>query len=159
MTRLAALLAVALAGVAAAEGGELVHGADSTFAARGVAVLWAVLRGADETSTTVVLRVVSLDRAHGALAAEGVDPFSGRRVAVSPPAALETRRELRIPRGWFAEYPRTEIHLARGVEELRARRPALTIYFTGVPDTTPELTSEGALAAYFEAALARARGR
>ena len=30
----------------------------------------------------------------------------------------------------------------------RARRPALTVYYLGVPDTTPEFTSEAALDAY-----------
>ena len=160
MRRLAApLLAVLLGAAPPATAAELVHGADSTFAARGVVVLWAVLRGADEASTAVVLRVVQTERAYGAIAVDGIDPFTGRRVRVAPPAALARTYDLRVPRARFAEHPRTEIHLARAPEDLAARRPALTIYFTGVPDTTPELATEAALEAYFAGALARVRGR
>jgi hypothetical protein len=107
----------------------------------------------------VVIRVVRVDPALGGIAVDGIDPFSGRRTPVAPPAALRPTHEVRVPRGWFGEYPRTEIHLARALEDLAARRPAVTIYFTGVPDTTPELADEAALAAYFERALARVRGR
>ncbi len=161
MRRLTALVLVALVGggVAAAIASELVHGADSTFAARGVVVLWAVLRGADEPSVAVVLRVVRVDPSLGAIAVDGVDPFTGRRIPVAPPSVLEGAYDLRVPRARFADYPRTEIHLARRPEDLAARRPALTIYFTGVPDTTPELATDAALEAYFAGALARARGR
>ena len=153
------LLVTLACGVAPAAGSELVHGADSTFAARGIVVLWAVLRGADESSTVVVLRVVRLDASHGALAVDGIDPFTGRRVLLAPPTALAPAHTLMIPRASFAEYPRTEIHLARAPGDLTARRPALTIYFTGVPDTTPELATDAALEAYLAGALARARGR
>lgn len=156
---------VATAALAGALGGpasraaELVHGADSAFAGHGVVVLWGVLRGADEATMAVVLRVVRVDPALGALAVDGIDPFTGRGAAAAPPAALQAMREVRIPRAWFGEYPRTEIHLARSPEDLAARRPLVTIYFTGVPDTTPEFATEAALAAYLERALARARGR
>ena len=160
MRRLAApLLAVLLGAAPPATAAELVHGADSTFAAREVVVLWAVLRGADEASTAVVLRVVQTGRAYGAIAVDGIDPFTGRRVPVAPPVALAATYDLRVLRARFAEHPRTEIHLARAPEDLAARRPELTIYFTGVPDTTPELATEAALEAYFVGALARARGR
>jgi hypothetical protein len=160
MRRLAApLLAAWLSAAPSATAAELVHGADSTFAARGVVVLWAVLRGADEASTAVVLRVMQTGRAHGAIAVDGIDPFNCRRIPVALPAELGAQRDLRIPRAWFAQYPRTEIHLAPAPEDLAAGRPALTIYFTGVPDTTPELATAAALETYFETALARTRGR
>lgn len=151
---LAAALAAAAAGAA-----ELVHGGDAAYAGHGVVVLWGVLRGTDETTTVVVIRVVRVDPALGGIAVDGIDPFTGRRTPVAPPATLRPTHEVRVPRGWFGEYPRTEIHLARTPEDLAGRRPAVTIYFTGVPDTTPELADGAALAAYFERALARARGR
>lgn len=155
---LVSALAAALAG-AAAGAAELVHGGDSAYAGHGVVVLWGVLRGADEASTTVVLRVVRVDLALGGIGVDAIDPFTQRRVAIVPPVALGAVYDVRIPRTRFREYPRTEIHLARTPEDLAARRPAVTIYFTGVPDTTPELANEAALAAYFERALTRARGR
>ena len=51
------LLAAIGVGLAAAQGVEL-HGADSTFRAEGLALMWAVWRGADEASTRVVLDIV-----------------------------------------------------------------------------------------------------
>ena len=150
-------LAAALAGAAGAA--ELVHGGDSAYAGHGVVVLWGVLRGADETATVVVIRVVRVDPALGGIAVDGIDPFTGRRVPVAPPATLQPIHEVRVPRGWFGEYPRTEVHVSPTPEDLAAHRPAVTIYFTGVPDTTPELADGAALAAYFERALARVRGR
>ena len=151
-------LAAALAG-AAAGAAELVHGGDSVYAGHGVVVLWGVLRGADETTTVVVIRVVRVDPALGGIAVDGIDPFTGRRAPVAPPATLQPTHDVRVPRGWFGEYPRTELHLARAPEELAAHRPVVTIYFTGVPDTTPELADGAALAAYFDRALARVRAR
>ena len=151
-------LVAALGGVAAGAA-ELVHGADSVFAGHGVVVLWGVRRGADEATTAVVLRVVRVDPALGAIAVEGIDPFTRRRTSVTPPERLGAMHELRVPRAWFGAHPRTEIHLARDPEDLAAGRPRLTIYFTGVPDTTPELADDAALAAYFARALARARAR
>jgi hypothetical protein len=58
----------------------------------------------------------------------------------------------------FAEHPRIEFRLAATVEDLAAGRDVLTVYFTGIPDATPELTTPEALDHYFATALAR-RGR
>ena len=158
MTRLSALLVLALLGGAPHAGAaELVHGADAAFAGRGVVVLWAVLRGVDEGAATVIIRVVRTGPEPGALAVDGVDPFTRRRAVLLRPTPLDTMRDLRVPRARFADYPRTEIHLALRPDDLAAGRAALTIYFTGVPDTTPELGAETALESYFEGALARAR--
>ncbi len=162
MTRFPSALAVVAALVAAPLGlvagaGELVHGGDSTFAGHGIVVLWGVLRGADEATTAVVLRIVRVDPTLGAIAVDGIDPFSQRRATVTPPATLGATHEVRVPRAWFGVHPRTEIHLGRSPEDLAAGRRRLTIYFTGVPDTTPEVASEAALAAFFERALTRAR--
>lgn len=160
MTRLPALLVLALLGGATNAGAaELVHGADAAFAGRGVVILWAVLRGADESAATVIIRVVRTDPEPGALAVDGVDPFTRRREVLLPPTPLDATRDLRVPRARFADYPRTEIHLALRPDDLAAGRAALTIYFTGVPDTTPELGAETALETYFAGALARVRRR
>jgi hypothetical protein len=45
------------------------------------------------------------------------------------------------------------------VEILASGAASFTVYFTGVPDTTPEFPSEAALAEYLESGLARATGR
>ena len=49
-----------------------------------------------------------------------------------------------------------EIRLYRTESEWKADVPALTIYYLGVPDTTPEFVSEPDLATYLADAVARA---
>jgi hypothetical protein len=142
----------------AAQGRE-VHGENSTFAGPGVVVAWGILKQPIEDESEVVIRVVVTDPAYSHLAAEGVDPFSrarrplgpGTRVGLAPPAMAE----LRVRRGAFADYPRLEIHLYR----TGTPSPALTVYYLGVPDTTPEFVSEAPLRAYLEDAVARAQPR
>ncbi len=95
------------------------------------------------------------DPAYSHLGAEAVDPFSrtrrglgpDARVGLAPPATVEIRER----RGAFADYPRLEIHLSRHAS------PALTVYYLGVPDATPEFVSEALLRAYLDDAVARAR--
>jgi len=75
------------------------------------------------------------------------------------PSLIGKGREIRILRTRFAEYPRAELRFAGGPEILASGAASFIVYFAGVPDTTPELPSEAALAAYLESALARATGR
>ena len=49
------------------------------------------------------------------------------------------------------------MHLYATESEWRARKPALTVYYLGVPDTTPEFTSQAALDAYLSGTPAQAR--
>ncbi|MBI1847733.1 MAG: hypothetical protein HYR86_12265 [Candidatus Rokubacteria bacterium] len=129
--------------------GEMVHGADSAFAGRGAVVVWAVQRTTDE----VVLRVAAVDPALGALTVDSVDPFTERRVTRLVPSPLIEPRDLRLPRAGFAEHPRTELSFARRPEDLARGGATLTIYFSGVPDTTPELSNEAMLAQFLAGAL------
>ena len=70
---------------------------------------------------------------------------------------LGEQLEVRIPRATFAEFPRREIRFYRTEADWQAKRPALTIFYLGVPDTTPEFLSEAALDAYLTDALTRIR--
>ena len=88
---------------------------------------------------------------------EGVDPFTGRRTAVVEGAPLGTRADVKSPRAGFADFPRREIHLYASEAEWRVRKPALTVYYLGVPDTTPEFTSAAALDAHLAGTQPRAR--
>jgi hypothetical protein len=148
-------LVLAFAGAAAGQTLPEIHGADAIFAGAGVSVVWSVLRGADEASTSVVITVIGRAPSVGAVAAEGVDPFTARRVPRAAPASLPAA--LRVPRAAFADHPRTELRLAARVEDLVAGQPALVVYFTGVPDATPEFTDEGARSAWVARALAGRR--
>ena len=146
------LLTLGLSGAAGAQSSRLVHGADAVFVAAEVVVVWSVLRGADESSTVVVITVAPRRAAIGVAAAEGVDPFTGARVARGGPVPLVGPHALRVPRSEFADHPRTELHLAASIDDLAARR-GMTIYFSGVPDATPEFNDESIRAAWVAAAL------
>jgi hypothetical protein len=132
-----------------------IHGEDSAFAAHGVAIVWGVLRGATEEETQVVLRIVSPGSRWSHVGVEGVDPFTRARRPVVEAQALAGAVDVRMPRASFADFPRREVLLYRTGEDARARRPALTVYYLGVPDTTPELASEAALESSLAARLTR----
>ncbi len=153
------LLALALVlwpALSAAQGQEL-HGQDSVFVGPGLAIAWAVLRGATEVETQVVVRIVPRGEAYRYVSVEAVDPFTREHRPVLDGRPLGAVVEMRAPRATFADFPRREIHLYRSAEDWRARRPALTVYYLGVPDTTPEFTTEEALSTYLAGALMRGR--
>jgi hypothetical protein len=114
---------------------------------------WAVLKAADEDRTEVVIRL-GAETAYRFLRWDGVDPFTGARQVMLSGRPLGERVEIRSLRSSFAEFTRREFHFFRSVEELQADRPALTIYFLGIPDTSPEFLAEAALRAYLDQTLA-----
>ena len=152
---LAALL-IAASGVAAAQGVE-VHGENSVFAGHGVVIAWGVLRAAVEDETRVVMRIAPPGHAYAYVGVEAVDPFTRARRPVLPAEPLGETLDVRSPRTTFGDFPRREVRLYRTAEEWRAGRPALTVYYLGVPDTAPEFASEAALLAYLAEAVAKAR--
>ena len=135
-----------------------VHGEDSVFAGHGVAIAWGVLRAAAEERTAVVLRIAPTGEAAAYVSVEAVDPFTRERRPVLSGAPLTGPVEARSPRQMFGDFPRREIHLYRTADDWRAGRPSVTIYYLGVPDTTPEFVAEAALATYLADALAKAQG-
>ena len=114
-------------------------------------IAWGVLRAAAEEETRVVIRVVAPGGVYTHLDVEAVDPFTRTRRSVVGGLRVEAAVEVRMPRASFADFPRREIRL------WRAGRPALTVYYLGVPDTTPEFASEAGLRAYLDDAVAKAR--
>ena len=144
------LLLVAAATTGAA---EPVHGSGDAFASPGVALAWAILRGAREADTLVVIRIVADARAYRALDVTGVDPFSKTEQLLQPRAGAGAPLEVRIPRTRFADLPRTEIRLYAD----DGKDPALTVFYLGVPDTTPEFADAAKLDAYLVDRVARAR--
>lgn len=151
------LVAAALAAASPAAGqGQAVHGENSVFVGHGVGIAWGVLKGPTEEETPVILRIVPAGTAFAAVRVEGVDPFTGTRRVFLEGRALGERLDVRTPRSTFADFPRREIALYRTEADWQARRPTLTIFFLGLPDTTPEFTSEAALSSYLADALARA---
>lgn len=136
---------------------ETVHGADSVFLSPGIGIAWGVLRAPTEEETVVVIRISNPMARYAYLRVEGVNPFTGRRTAIVEGVPLGERADVKSPRAGFADFPRREIHLYATEAEWRARKPTFTVYYLGVPDTTPEFTSPAALDAYLAGAQPPAR--
>ena len=146
----AALHAVAAGGVPPREA----HGSADAYAAPGVALAWAVLRGPSEAGTRVVIRVVADPLLYTALAVIGRDPFTGRAQPLLARTPVAGTIDLTVPRAHFADFPRTELTFDGAAP---AAAPALVVYFAGVPDTTPEFATADRLDAYLAARIVRAR--
>jgi hypothetical protein len=150
---LPAVLAGAVAlllGPVAAFAQERLHGADSTFRSADVTIGWGVLKGRDEDTTYVVLRVIPRTGAYQRVSVEGVDPFTQTRTRLVDGQMLAqgAPTDLRSPRAGFADAPSRELHFYADATAWQANRPVVTIFYLGVPDTTPEFTSQAALDAY-----------
>ena len=134
-----------------------VHGALDVYASEGIVLAWAVLRGKDEKTTTVTVRVEADAARYGALSVTGVDPFTKDAVALAPLAPIRGSLEIRAPRERFADHPRTEWRFSRESAPTRDAPPALLVYYQGIPDTSPEFDDAGKLDAYLAERLQRAR--
>jgi hypothetical protein len=129
-----------------------VHGAGDVYGGAGATIAWAVLRGATEPATLVVLRVSADPAVYTAVEVVGRNPFSQSERIHLPPTPIAGRVDVRIPRSSFADFPRTELRFAA--------RPGLTplvVYYLSVPDTTPEFANQAALEAYLGDRIERTR--
>jgi hypothetical protein len=133
------------------------HGSHDAYAAPGIALAWGVLRGTDEATTSVVVRIVVDPSAYPWLAVAAIDPFSKHEQTVQRPVQLAGALDLRIPRAQFADYPRTELRLFDSAAQAQANAPQLVVYYLGVPDTTPEFADAAKLDASLSERIARAR--
>jgi hypothetical protein len=131
-----------------------VHGENSSFVGDGVAMVWGVLRGAREEDAQAILRIAPAGGSYVAISVDGVDPFSQRRQELLAMQAMTNPLDIPTPRATFADLPRREIHFYT-TNDQTSGRSSLTVYFMGLPDTTPEFTSEAALRRYLEETLAK----
>jgi hypothetical protein len=132
---------------------EKVHGANSVFIAPTVKIGWAIQKGASEDTTLVVIRVVDGANQYRQVRLDGVDPFNNRRKVLISSRPLGGKIDLSVPRSSFADFPSSEIHLFRSELAAEGQPPNLTVYYLGVPDTTPEFTSALDVEAYLGKAL------
>jgi hypothetical protein len=156
--RLAVVLILLVLPTLALSQGPEIHGENSVFAGHGVAIAWGVLKDQTEEQTQVILRIVPTDTSFAAVRIEGVDPFTQSRRVIIDGRPLHDRLDVRTPRGTFADFPRREIRLYRTDADWQAHKPSVTIFYLGLPDTTPEFTSEAALFTYLDEALAKVQG-
>ena len=146
-----AYLALALllsAGNTCAHAQEVVHGADSLFVAPTVKIAWAVHKGPTEETTFVIMRIVNTAGHYRQVRLDGVDPFSKTRKVLASVRPLAASIDLSVPRSGFAEFPSCEILLYARDAAPADEAPNLTVYYLGVPDTTPEFASAREAQAY-----------
>lgn len=134
-----------------------VHGLAETYAAPGVWLGWGILHGATEAATSVVVRIVTDPAVYPFVAATGGNPFSQRRLPVLAATRVAGGVDVRVPRSQFADFPRTEFFFYGSSSTMQSGTAQLVVYYLGVPDTTPEFTSEVALDAYLAGRIARSR--
>ena len=133
------------------------HGSGDAYAEPGIALAWGVLRGPTESETSIVIRVVTDGALFSQLAVVGINPFSKAETVLQPAKAVEGAVDVWIPRARVADFPRTEFRLYPNAAAANGGTAALTIYYLGVPDTTPEFTDRAKLDSYLSARIARAR--
>lgn len=126
------------------------HGAGDAFARDGVSIVWAVLRGANEDQTQVRLRVSADPARYTHFAVHGIDPFSKNEALLAAPRAAAPPATVSILRARFAQLPRTEVRFFSSERDVAAGKPALVVFYLGVPDTTPEFEIEAKLTTYLE---------
>ena len=142
MRRYLALLAMLL--VVCEVFAEEVHGKTDIFSAPGVSLAWAVERGADEKTTFVVIRVAADPAKFRTVSVTGRDPFTKEAKELAARTTLSAKTDLRLARGGFADFPRTELRFF----DTSGEKPKLEVFYLGVPDTTPEFNDRAKLDAY-----------
>jgi hypothetical protein len=150
-------LLILLAGRPALAATEL-HGADSSFRAHGITILWVILKGSSEENTSVHARILHDTVTAPALMlfdVEAVDPFSKERAWVMRGISLRALQTLKTLRTDFKDKTERWFHFYTDRVASEKSRPVLTIFYHGVPDTTPEVLSEVDLEAYLTQALLR----
>ena len=150
--RAAALIGLFLGSPLNAEPGTRVHGENSIFASPSVKLGWAVKRGASEAETLVVIRVMA-EAGHRFVRVDGVDPFTKDRKVFVALRPIARGIDVSIPRASFADHPSTEIHFFASAEDATADRASLTVFYLGVPDTTPEFAERAQAEAYLDRML------
>jgi len=154
--RVIASLAFAVAVIGAADPPRVAHGDADTYAARGIALAWGVLRDArGPDAATVVVRIATDRDLYPLAAAAGVDPFTQAREPRLSATAVGAGIDVRVPRARFADYPRTEFLFYDSAAAAQATEPALVVFYAGVPDTVPEFVSAAALDAHLAERIAR----
>jgi hypothetical protein len=126
------------------------HGAGDAFAGDGVSIVWAVLRGINEGQTQVRLRISTDLSRYTHFAVLGINPFSKDEALLVAPRAAASPATVTISRARFAQLPRTEVRFFSSERDVAAGKPALVVFYLGVPDTTPEFESEAKLTRYLE---------
>jgi hypothetical protein len=150
MTRILGILLGVMLALSAtrAPAQDVVHGADSLFISPTVKLAWIVRRGASEADTLVVVRIVPVGVNYRSFRVDGIDPFTKEHKIFVSARPISGEVDVAIPRGQFADHPSTEFRFFASPEDAAANKPKLTVFYLGVPDTTPEFSGDLEARAY-----------
>ncbi|HUX14295.1 MAG TPA: hypothetical protein VMW87_14800 [Spirochaetia bacterium] len=153
-----AVAALVLAGgVAFAQTAEY-HGADSVFRDHGLTILWAILKGKDEDSSSVYVRIAKSGPASEQLGLFSVvarDVISGDEQVVIPRRVLNDLNTITEERGSFTDKAQRRFLFYRGRDTAGTADPAVEVYYYAIPDTAPEFLTAAAAEAYLKDTLER----
>jgi len=136
------------------------HGADSTFKANGISIFWAILKGPEESSSWVHIKIISqednLKQFHtfGLIASH---PFSDSEEWIIKREKLKKENIIKLNRESFKEMMKRTFFFYKSekIEDYRSEIPDMTVYYLSVPDTAPEFLTLEKLEAYFKDAEKR----
>ncbi len=132
------------------------HGADSAFEREGITILWAIFKGPTEESSWVYIKIVNSGKSlFQIFSVEAVDPFSKEKEWVVKGKKLKKENLIRSNRTSFRDKTARRILFYQSMEAFEKENPDMTVYYLGVPDTSPEVLSEKEMENYFEKALER----
>ena len=136
------------------------HGADSVFEEEGIIILWAILKGQDEASSWVFIKIIhSGGYPFQFYSVEAIDTFSKEKEWVVKGKKLEKENMIKSIRTSFRDKTSRRILFYGNREALEKEKPDMTVFYMGVPDTSPEVLSEKEMDSYFEKALKRVKKR
>jgi len=153
---------LAIVGIPPAYGQKEYHGADSVFEMEGVAILWAILKGPDEDHSWVYIKIIDSrpqPSSFQSYSVEAVDPFSEEKEWVNKNVKWKRENEVKASRSSFKDKPARRILFYGNTPDGPRGKPALTVFYMGIPDTTPELLTETQLKDYFRKAMERLKKR
>jgi len=143
--------------VACAEEKEY-HGADSVFQAEGIAIFWAILKGADDESSLVYINIIVTDdnsEKFAKFSVLAVDPFSKEEKWVFEGQEFKKKNLLKLNRASFRDMMERRFFFYKTDESYKDEKPDMVVYYLSIPDTAPEFLEESKLEEYFKDAIAR----
>jgi len=137
------------------------HGADSAFKANGISIFWAILKGPEESSSWVYIRIINQQedglnqfRTFSLIAS---DPFSDSEEWIIKAEKLKKESIIKLNRESFKEMMKRRFlfYQSEKIEDYKSEKPDMVVYYLSVPDTAPEFLALEKLEAYFKDAEKR----
>ena len=134
------------------------RGADSVFQAGGIAIFWAILKGSDDESSLVYIKIIVIDDdvdSFAKFSVLAVDPFSKDEKWVVDGKEFHKESVLTFNRASFRDMMERRFFFYTTDENYQDTKPDMLVYYLSIPDTAPEFLEESELENYFKDAVIR----